>query len=87
MPAKQSITRTTPRGVLTVMFTDIVDSAPLKSAMAGESSASRDASYHSQVKGPHDRLVLKCVEELRGHMVNSTGDGFCCTCADAEAAV
>src|SRR5216110_3964380 len=87
MPTKQSVAKSTPRGVVTVMFTDIVDSSRLKSAMAGESSAARDANYHSQIKGPHDQLVLRCVAESGGHKVNSTGDGYCCTFADAEAAV
>src|SRR4051812_17487041 len=87
MPTKQSVPKPTPRGVLTVMFTDIVDSTRLKSAMDGVSTAVRDASYHSQIKGPHDQLVLRCVHDCGGHKVNSTGDGYCCTFADAEAAV
>src|SRR5205085_669368 len=64
MPTKQSAIKSTPRGVLTVMFTDIVDSSRLKSVMSGDSSAARDANYHARIKGPHDQLVAKRVEEF-----------------------
>ena len=63
MPTKQSVAKSTPRGVVTVMFTDIVDSSRHKSAMTGDSTAARDANYHAQIKGPHDQLVLRCVAD------------------------
>src|SRR5262245_54006070 len=85
--AQRKRSRAAVRGVVTVMFTDIVNSAGLKQAMDGETSASRDAVYLDRVKTPHDAVVMRCVEEAGGHKVNCTGDGFCCTFSDAEAAV
>jgi adenylate cyclase len=75
-----------PSGIITAMFTDIVNSTKLKGLMEGDTAARRDAKFRFDVKEPHDTLVLTCVEEASGLKVNSTGDGFCFTFTDAEEA-
>ena len=69
------------------MFTDIVNSTQLKGSVQGETSARRDAAYRADIKAPHDSLILTCIQEFGGYVVNSTGDGFCATFVDAEEAV
>jgi class 3 adenylate cyclase/AAA+ ATPase superfamily predicted ATPase len=76
-----------PSGVITVMFTDIVNSTRLKGLMEGNTAARRDAKFRSDVKEPHDKMVLTCLEEAGGHKVKSTGDGYLFTFTDAEEAV
>src|SRR5690242_8198043 len=76
-----------PRGVVTVVFTDIVASSRLKQLMEGETSARRDAKFAEEIKQPHDELVRRCVEVAGGHLINTTGDGFCFAFADVEEAV
>jgi class 3 adenylate cyclase len=87
VPRKKTNARTPPSGIVTAMFTDIVDSTRLKGVMEGDTSARRDANFRTQVKSPHDELLLGSVERAGGHKVNSTGDGYCFTFADAEEAV
>ncbi len=69
------------------MFTDIVDSTRLKDLMHADTAAGRDAAYRSNVKERHDSRVLECVRHAGGHKVQSTGDGYLFTFADAEEAV
>jgi class 3 adenylate cyclase len=69
------------------MFTDIVDSAKMKQAVEGETSARRDSKFIAQIKKPHDELVNSCVREAGGHKINSTGDGYCLAFYDVEEAV
>lgn len=82
-PAANSL----PSGIITAMFTDIVDSTRIKSQMEGETSARRDTRFRELIKEPHDAVVLACVREAKGHIVNPTGDGFCVAFVDAEEAV
>jgi class 3 adenylate cyclase len=76
-----------PSGVITAMFTDIVNSTKLKGAMEGDTAARRDAKFRSDVKEPHDKIVLTCMEDAGGHKVKSTGDGYLFMFTDAEEAV
>lgn len=69
------------------MFTDIVESTRIKSLVDGETSARRDHNFRVSIKEPHDAVVLACVAEAGGYIVNPTGDGFCITFVDAEEAV
>ncbi len=84
---KKTRQKFTPSGLLTTMFTDIVGSTQLKSTVPGETSARRDAAYRTDIKAPHDAVVLTCVQEFEGYVINSTGDGYCVTFVDAEEAV
>ena len=76
-----------PSGVITVMFTDIANSSELKVLMDGNTSARRDAKFRSDIKEPHDNIVLTCIEAAGGYKGNSTGDGYYFTFTDAEEAV
>jgi class 3 adenylate cyclase len=76
-----------PSGVVTAMFTDIVDSTRLKGLMEGDTSARRDARFRLEIKDAHDAIILTCAREAGGYLVNPTGDGFCFTFVDAEEAV
>ena len=76
-----------PSGVVTAMFTDIVNSVALKEKMPGATSANRDESFRASIKTPHDEMVLRAIQAHNGYLVNPTGDGFCVTFVDAEEAV
>jgi class 3 adenylate cyclase len=69
------------------MFTDMVDSTRIKGLIEGETSGRRDSYFRSHIKEPHDAVILACVYEAGGYIVNPTGDGFCITFVDAEEAV
>ena len=69
------------------MFTDIANSSELKVLMDGNTSARRDAKFRSDIKEPHDNIVLTCIEAAGGYKGNSTGDGYYFTFTDAEEAV
>ncbi len=87
MPREKPMRNSLPSGVITAMFTDIVDSTRIKSMMEGETSARRDSQFRQSIKEPHDAIVLGWVRQAGGYIVNPTGDGFCITFVDAEEAV
>ena len=76
-----------PTGLVTLMFTDIVNSCAIKQAMPGATALRRDEAYNRKVKAPHDDLVLKLAVAGGGLKVSGTGDGFCLAFQDAEEAV
>ena len=80
-------TRALPRGTVTAMFTDIVDSTKLKPMMGGGTDARRDREFRSTIKQPHDKVVCDLVSRHDGQKVKSTGDGFLFTFADAAEAL
>jgi class 3 adenylate cyclase len=74
-------------GIITAMFTDIVDSTRLKSVMPVGTVLGRDLAYQETAKKPHDLLVFACVRTAGGRVVESVGDGHLFTFDDAEQAV
>ncbi len=58
-----------PRSLITMMFTDIVDSTRVKAEMG-------DTAYLQTVLEPHNQLVLECVAEHNGRALKSMGDAF-----------
>lgn len=64
----QAVARTTTRQFGTVMFTDIVDSTR-------QSAAVGDAKWREVLDG-HDRTARGLIDEHRGRVVKSTGDGL-----------
>jgi class 3 adenylate cyclase len=66
-----SVARTTTRQFGTVMFTDIVDSTR-RSAAVG------DAKWR-EVLDSHDRITRSLIDQHRGRVVKSTGDGLLAT--------
>jgi class 3 adenylate cyclase len=87
MPREKPALRSLPSGVITAMFTDIVDSTRVKGLMEGETSGRRDSNFRENIKEPHDRIVLASAHQAGGYVVNPTGDGYCITFVDAEEAV
>jgi class 3 adenylate cyclase len=87
MARNKRLPKLPPSGVITAMFTDIVNSTRLKCLMEGDTAARRNARFRSDVKKPHDTIVLTCIEAADGHKVKSTGDGYLFTFTDAEEAV
>ncbi|RYG63459.1 adenylate/guanylate cyclase domain-containing protein, partial [bacterium] len=83
----KSVANVPPSGIITSMFTDMVESTRIKGLIEGETSARRDHFFRVNIKEPHDDVVLACVRESGGYVVNPTGDGFCITFVDAEEAV
>ena len=59
------------RALATVLFTDIVDSSRQLSAVGDKA--------WKQTLDQHDRLALNAIEEYRGRLIKSTGDGILAT--------
>lgn len=76
-----------PSGLVTFMFTDIVNSTRLKGLMPGETSGERQDNFHEQIKLPHARIIFACVGKRKGVIVEGTGDGFFIAFPDAELGV
>lgn len=84
-----------PSGLVTFMFTDIVNSTKLKGLMPGETSGERQDNFHDQIKLPHAwiiaRVIFPCrdrqVERRRsfkehgrgGREAGLAGNGPCCS--------
>ena len=80
-------TTSLPGGIVTALFTDIVNSTELKLRMSGDTTARRDEEYRSTVRVPHDQRLLDLVARHGGATANSTGDGYLFVFTDAEKAV
>ena len=76
-----------PRGIVTIMFTDIVDSSRLKQVVDGQTSVRRDTKYATDIKQPHDELVVTFATQANALLINQTGDGYCFAFEDIEEAV
>jgi predicted ATPase/class 3 adenylate cyclase/Tfp pilus assembly protein PilF len=57
-------------GPVTLMFTDIENSTPLKELVGG------DEIYFEKVKKPHDTLLVECITGHSGHVLETAGDSF-----------
>jgi len=76
-----------PSGVVTALFTDIVNSVRLNAEMPYPTAGRRNAAYLDIIKKPHDEIVLPLIANHGGKIVTPTGDGFCAVFADADEAV
>ncbi len=56
-------------GVVTMMFTDIVDSTPIKAEMG-------DQPFRENVLNPHNTLIRECVGHHNGQELKTIGDAF-----------
>ena len=66
-------------GSLSILFSDIEDSTDINEKLGDKEWV--------RLLGAHDRLVQACVEEHRGHIVKSQGDGFMIAFREAADAV
>lgn len=71
--------RTSPDGMMTVMFTDIVGSTEMMERL--------DERAWLELLDIHNRLVRECVTKFGGDVVKSLGDGFMIVFASAAAAL
>jgi len=67
VPAPVSRKKSLPVGTVTFLFTDIVGSTTLWETQ-------REAMHIALAR--HDTLLRRCIEQHRGHVVKTTGDGF-----------
>jgi len=67
-----------PEGRVTLMFSDIEDSTPLNERLGDDAWV--------RVLSAHDSLVRARVDQYRGQVVKTAGDGFMVAFRDAEAA-
>lgn len=72
-------TLTPPRGVITMMFTDIVDSTRVKREVG-------DDPYFEALK-IHHSLVRGCLAAFHGHEIKNIGDSFFATFSQPREAV
>src|SRR5277367_2183150 len=74
--------------LLTMMFTDVVESSATKrDASLGRDDRERDHAYLTQVQTPHFAMVRACSAAHGGQEVSTTGDAFFLTFEDPTAAV
>ena len=76
-----------PSGLVTFMFTDIVGSTEIKRAMPQQLSHDQQEAYRSEIKAPHDGVILERVDARGGNVVSDRGDGYMIVFADPEKAV
>ncbi|MBF0456930.1 MAG: tetratricopeptide repeat protein [Nitrospirae bacterium] len=66
-----------PDGVITIMFTDIVDSTIiadyLRTKLGNETG---DKTYIDEVRRPHNNIIRKCLMKNNGREVKTIGDSF-----------
>jgi class 3 adenylate cyclase len=68
-----------PGGVITMMFTDIVDSTRINKSVG-------DSRYFEALK-VHNSLVRECLKSFKGHEIKTIGDSFFAAFADPREAV
>jgi len=56
-------------GVLTIMFTDIVDSTKVKAELG-------DPHYFEEILGPHNKVIRDCITRHNGRELKTIGDAF-----------
>ncbi len=62
--------------MLTLVFTDMVNSALIRSLMPGDDPEARDRRYIQSIKAPHCRRMMADLGTSGGRKVKDTGDGF-----------
>src|SRR5579862_8609393 len=63
--------------LLTIVFTDVVDSSATKRGLTlGRDSQERDHAYLEKIQKRHFTLVRECASDHGGHELNTMGDAF-----------
>ncbi len=65
-----------PNHLVTIVFTDVVDSCAVKAVLPGSDLEARNRTFLETIKIPHDRQVLTELAAMSGRVVNEMGDGF-----------
>ncbi|MBF0555574.1 MAG: tetratricopeptide repeat protein, partial [Nitrospirae bacterium] len=66
-----------PKGVLTIMFTDIVGSTAMADFLKTKHGDDRGADIYTEtVREPHDKIIRECLKTHNGHEVKTIGDSF-----------
>jgi len=58
------------KGTITMLFSDIVNSTPLKRGVGAEER------YFTEIKPRHDGLLKSKISQLEGYILNVIGDSF-----------
>lgn len=62
--------------LMTIVFTDLVDSTALKSLLPGNDIEERNRAYVATIEEPHRQRIVAGLEIAGGRIVKNTGDGF-----------
>jgi class 3 adenylate cyclase/tetratricopeptide (TPR) repeat protein len=76
-----------PASLLTMVFTDLVNSTALKSLLPGVDRDARNQVYVETIQKPHCQRIAADLEGLGGRAVKDTGDGYFLVFADPVGAV
>lgn len=69
--------------LVTIVFTDLVDSTQIKSLLPGNDVAARNQVYFDTILAPHRRRVEQNLDALGGRVVTTEGDAYFLIFADA----
>jgi len=84
---KRKPTTRLPSGVVTFLFTDIVNYSSMKGKMAKRFTIERQDAFVKNIKQPHDEIINRSLTKNGGTKVKDTGDGFLIVFRDVEKAV
>jgi class 3 adenylate cyclase/tetratricopeptide (TPR) repeat protein len=62
--------------LLSIVFTDLVESTALKSLLPGNDIEERNRAYVATIEEPHRQRIVAGLEAAGGRIVKNTGDGF-----------
>jgi class 3 adenylate cyclase/tetratricopeptide (TPR) repeat protein len=62
--------------LLSIVFTDLVESTALKSLLPGNDIEERNRAYVDTIEEPHRQRIVAGLEAAGGRIVKNTGDGF-----------
>jgi class 3 adenylate cyclase/tetratricopeptide (TPR) repeat protein len=72
--------------LVTILFTDLVDSTQIKSLLAGSDIAVRNSTYFETILAPHRRKVEAELAAMGGRVVTTEGDAYFLIFSDAAQA-
>jgi tetratricopeptide (TPR) repeat protein/class 3 adenylate cyclase len=73
--------------LMSIVFTDLVQSTALKSLMPGSNATERNRAYVASIEEPHRQRIMADLQVAGGRILKNTGDGFLLTFAQpAQAA-
>jgi class 3 adenylate cyclase len=73
--------------LITIVFTDLVNSTDIKTKMPGDDITARNELFLKQILQPHCKLVETTIGEYGGAVAGNTGDGYFLTFQETHRAV